>query len=122
MVTRRRSIRQISRYARLHRTVANRDNVRVLDARENVLYEVQDASNEPVSHDDTVNVLNVHDTGQAWNLPTWQIADDLQTISMNGWRIVDSDGRAWEVLSVTLASAGHTWRCVTRLMRRNADS
>lgn len=100
---------------------ANRDNVRLMDANENPRYEVEDASNEPVSHDDAVYVSAVHDVGQVWNLPTCQIADDLQTISMAGWRIQDSDGKLWEIMNVTLASAGHTWRCVTKLMKRNSD-
>ena len=121
MVTSRRSIRQVGRYTRLHRVAPCRQPVTILDARENVLYQVTDATNTPVSHDDAVNVLNVHDTGQTWNLPTRQIQDDLQTISMNGWRIVDVDGNVWEILSVTLVSAGHTWRCVSKLMRRNSD-
>ncbi len=121
MVTRRNSTRQIARYSQLHRMVASRDFVQLMDARENIRYEIEDASTEPVSHDDTVNVLNVHDVGQVWNLPTIQIQDDLQTISMAGWRLLDSSGKMWEILSVTLASAGHTWRCVTKLMRRNTD-
>jgi hypothetical protein len=118
MTSRRGGLRQINKYGRLYRLKGDREQVEVLDARNNVVVTVEDATHEQTTKNNTTIVFDVKDESRLWMLPTIQVGVE-EDQNLTGWRIRQESGAVWEILSVTLASAGHTWNCVCKKMKAN---
>lgn len=118
MTSRRGGLRQINKYGRLFRQKGDREQIEVLNARNNVVATVEDATHEQTSKNNTTIVVDVKDESRLYMLPTSQLGVEEEQ-SLTGWRIRQENGAVWEILSATLASAGHTWNCVCKKMKAN---
>jgi len=118
MTTRRGGLRQINKFGRPYRLKGDREDVELLDARNNVVSAIADATHEQTSKSNTTIVFDVKDESRLWMLPTSQAGVDEEQ-NLTGWRIRQLNGGMWEILSATLSSAGHTWNCVCKKMKAN---
>jgi hypothetical protein len=118
MATRRGGLRQINKYGRLYRLKGDRETVELLDARMNLVATIEDATHEQTSKNNTTIVFDLKDQSRLWMLPTSQTGLE-EDQDMTGWRIRQESGATWEILQVTLASAGHTWNCACKKMKAN---
>lgn len=118
MTTRRGGLRQINKYGRPYRLKGDREQISLTDSRKNVIATVNDATHEQTSKSNTTYVFDVKDESRLWILPTSQTGV-LEDQTMTGWRIVEEDGTTWEIMQVSLVSAGHSWNCSCKKMKVN---
>lgn len=118
MTTRRGGLRQVNKYGRPFRLKGDRETVDLLDARMNVVSRIEDATHEQTNKNNTTYVFDLKDQSRLWMLPTSQ-TDVAEDQDMTGWRIRELGGTVWEIMQVTLSSAGHTWSCSCRKMKAN---
>ncbi len=118
MTSRRGGLRQINKFGRLFRQKGDRETVELLDARNNPIASITDATHEQTSKSNTTIVFDIKDQSRLWMLPTSQTGLE-EDQDMTGWRIRQESGAVWEILQVTLASAGHTWHCTCKKMKAN---
>lgn len=118
MTTRRGGLRQINKFGRLYRLKGDRETVELLDSRQNIVVEIEDATHEQTNKNNTTYVFDLKDESRLWMLPTAQTGLE-EDKTMTGWRIRQQDGTLWEIMQVVLSSAGHTWNCSCRKMKAN---
>jgi len=118
MTTRRGGLRQINKYGRLYRLKGDREDVELLDARNNVVATITDATHEQTSKNNTTVVFDLKDESRLWMLPTSQAGVE-EDQNLTGWRVRQANGALWEIMQATLASAGHTWNCSCKKMKVN---